>query len=162
MWKQFKKKKHGYIKYSRDFALPSPSSLMDFGWETAKHCIVSYFWGASWLSWPSSSESGKGFTSIRQLNVWLFRLGGSPDQEPPFTKQGKVIQNYKETNIRLITNTLSKWNRKHTLILFLYTEPTTGGEKIFGLMFQQLGKMLGIFKMSFYSSLWPPSLQVHY
>lgn len=73
----------------RGSALPSPSSLMDFGWETAKHCIVSYFWCASWWSWPSSSESGKGFTSIRQLNVWLFRLGGSPDQDPPFTEQGK-------------------------------------------------------------------------
>lgn len=77
-----------HTKYP-DFALPSPSSLMDFGWETAKHCIVSYFWCASWLSWPSSSESGKGFTSIRQLKVWLFRLGGSPDQDPPFTEWGE-------------------------------------------------------------------------
>jgi hypothetical protein len=69
--------------------LPSPSSLMDLGWDTAKHCIASYFWWASWLSWPSSSESGKGFTSMRQLKVWLLRLGGSPDQDPPFTARGE-------------------------------------------------------------------------
>lgn len=68
--------------------LPSPSSLKEFGWETAKHCIVSYFWCASWLSWPSS-ESARGFTSIRQLKVWLLRLGVSPDQDPPFTEQSK-------------------------------------------------------------------------
>lgn len=89
-WKEEHRNKYTDThEVSSDFALPSPSSLMDFGWETAKHCIVSYFWCASWLSWPSSSESGKGFTSIRQLKVWLFRLGGSPDQGPPFTERGK-------------------------------------------------------------------------
>lgn len=69
--------------------VPSPSSLMDFGWETAKHCIVSYFWCASWLSWPSSSGSIDGLTNIRQLKVWLLRLGASADQDPPFTVESQ-------------------------------------------------------------------------
>ena len=95
---------------------------MDFGWETAKHCIVSYFWCASWLSWPSSSDSGKGFTSIRQLKVWLFRLGGSPDQAPPFTEQkARATQQGKQTSIRLASAKLSKWCRKHAVILLLYS-----------------------------------------
>lgn len=143
-----------------DFILPSPSSLMDFGWETAKHCIVSYFWCASWLSWPSSSDSGKGFTSIRQLNVWLLRLGGSPDQDPPFTEQGKEIRNYKETNVRLTTAKLSKYTGSIesfyfyiTLIVF-YCNFIIWRGNILGWMFQ-LGKIQGIFRMSFY-----PSLQV--
>lgn len=91
---------------------------MDFGWETAKHCIVSYFWCASWLSWPSSSDSGKGFTSIRQLKVWLFRLGGSPDQAPPFTEQkAKASQQGEETSVRLASAKLSKRGRKYAVIL---------------------------------------------
>lgn len=95
---------------------------MDFGWETAKHCIVSYFWCASWLSWPSSSDSGKGFTSIRQLKVWLFRLGGSPDQAPPFTEQkARATQQGKQTSIRLASAKLSKRCRKHAVILLLYS-----------------------------------------
>lgn len=95
---------------------------MDFGWETAKHCIVSYFWCASWLSWPSSSDSGKGFTSIRQLKVWLFRLGGSPDQAPPFTEQkAEATQQGKETSVRLASAKLSKRCRKHAVILLSYS-----------------------------------------
>lgn len=69
------------ISHSR--SIPSPSSLMDLGSETAKHCMVSYFCccgscSSSWLSlW--------GLTSIRQLNVWLFLLGLSLDHGTPFT-----------------------------------------------------------------------------
>lgn len=67
--------------------IPSPSSLMDLGSETAKHCIVSYFccWGS--CSCESSWFSLCGFTSIRQLNVWLFLLGPSLDQGTPFTTE---------------------------------------------------------------------------
>lgn len=65
--------------------VPSPSSLMDLGSETAKHCIVSYFccWGS--CSCGSSWFSLWGLTSIRQLNVWLFLLGPSLDHGTPFT-----------------------------------------------------------------------------
>lgn len=64
-------------------SIPSPSSLIDLGSETAKHCMVSYFCcscscGSSWfLLW--------GLTSILQLNVWLFLLGPSLDHGTPFT-----------------------------------------------------------------------------
>lgn len=69
--------------------IPSPSSLMDLGSETAKHCIVSYFccWGS--CSCDSSWFSLCGLTSIRQLNVWLFLLGPSLDQGTPFTTEKK-------------------------------------------------------------------------
>lgn len=65
--------------------VPSPSSLMDLGSETAKHCMVSYFccWGS--CSCGSSWLSLWGLTSIRQLNVWLFLLGPSLDHGTPFT-----------------------------------------------------------------------------
>lgn len=66
-------------------SIPSPSSLMDLGSETAKHCMVSYFccWGS--CSCGSSWLSLWGLTSIRQLNVWLFLLGPSLDHGTPFT-----------------------------------------------------------------------------
>lgn len=71
--------------------IPSPSSLMDLGSETAKHCIVSYFccWGS--CSCDSSWLSLCGLTSIRQLNVWLFLLGPSLDQGTPFTTEKERI-----------------------------------------------------------------------
>lgn len=54
--------------------VPSPSSLIDLGSDTAKHCMVSYFcWAASCWSAPAqASPSARGFTSMRQLKVWLF------------------------------------------------------------------------------------------
>lgn len=57
-------------------SIPSPSSLIDFGSETAKHCMVSYFccaascWSTAWRASPSAW----GLTNIRQLKVWLFLL----------------------------------------------------------------------------------------
>jgi len=73
----------------RNRGSPSPSSLMDFGSDTAKHCIVSYFCCASWSC--VSSASLWGFTSMRQLKVWLFRRGFSLDHGAPFTAGGKKI-----------------------------------------------------------------------
>ena len=108
------------ITHPRDLALPSPSSLMDFGWETAKHCMVSYFWCASWLSWPSSSGSGRGFTNIRQLKVWLLRLGGSPDQDPPFTEQGKKEAHHVKKLASDWLWPMVKRGRRHIVILLLY------------------------------------------
>lgn len=70
----------------RNRGSPSPSSLMDFGSDTAKHCIVSYFCCASWSC--VSSASLWGFTSMRQLKVWLFRRGFSLDHGTPFTVGG--------------------------------------------------------------------------
>ncbi len=71
----------------RNRGSPSPSSLMDFGSDTAKHCIVSYFCCASWSC--VSSASLWGFTSMRQLKVWLFRRGFSLDHGTPFTVGGR-------------------------------------------------------------------------
>lgn len=62
---------------SRVFS-PSPSSLMDLGSETVKHCMVSYFCA-------SCSCASSGFTSMRQVNEWLFLLEPSLDHGTPFT-----------------------------------------------------------------------------
>lgn len=67
--------------------IPSPSSLMDLGSETAKHCMVSYFCGWGSCSCDSSWFSLWGLTSILQLNVWLFLLGPSLDHGTPFTTE---------------------------------------------------------------------------
>lgn len=71
----------------RSLCIPSPSSLMDLGSETAKHCMVSYFCGWGSCSCDSSWFSLWGLTSIRQLNVWLFLLGPSLDHGTPFTTE---------------------------------------------------------------------------
>jgi hypothetical protein len=70
------------------FTLPSPSSWIDFGCDTVKHCITSYRWQASWFSVPGSSG---GWISILQLKVWLFRRVASWGQGTPFTGNGKFI-----------------------------------------------------------------------
>lgn len=67
--------------------IPSPSSLMDLGSDTAKHCMVSYFCGWGSCSCDSSWFSLWGLTSILQLNVWLFLLGPSLDHGTPFTTE---------------------------------------------------------------------------
>lgn len=69
-------------------SVPSPSSLIDLGSDTAKHCMVSYFCGWGSCSCCSSWLSLCGLTSIRQLNVWLFLLGPSLDHGTPFTARG--------------------------------------------------------------------------
>ena len=52
------------------------------------------------------------------MKVWLFRLGGSPDQAPPFTEQkAKASQQGEETSVRLASAKLSKRGRKHAVIL---------------------------------------------
>lgn len=75
-------------------SIPSPSSLMDLGSDTAKHCMVSYFccWGSCDSSWFSLC----GFTSIRQLNVWLFLLGPSLDHGTPLTAGERKIKRERE------------------------------------------------------------------
>lgn len=52
------------------------------GWETVKHCMISYCCLASGFS---ESTSSGGLLSIRQLNVWLFLRPGSCGHGTPFT-----------------------------------------------------------------------------
>lgn len=66
--------------------IPSPSSCMLCGWETVKHCMISYCCLASGFS---ESTSSGGLLSIRQLNVWLFLRPGSCGHGTPFTGQGE-------------------------------------------------------------------------
>lgn len=62
--------------------VPSPSSCRLCGWETVKHCMISYCCLASGFS---ESTSSGGLLSIRQLNVWLFLRPGSCGHGTPFT-----------------------------------------------------------------------------
>lgn len=59
--------------------LPSPSSLMDLGSDTAKHCMVSYFCRVTSCCSDAgrASPSAKGLISMRQVKVWLFLLDES-------------------------------------------------------------------------------------
>lgn len=70
--------------------IPSPSSCMLCGWETVKHCMISYCCLASGFS---ESTSSGGLLSIRQLNVWLFLRPGSCGHGTPFTGQEEYKQN---------------------------------------------------------------------
>lgn len=67
-------KEHRFLK-----AIPSPSSLMDLGSDTAKHCMVSYFCcdASCWSDVGRASPSANGLISMRQLKVWLFRAEAS-------------------------------------------------------------------------------------
>lgn len=65
---------------------PSPSSFKARGWDTVKHCMISYCCRASWFS---ESASSGGLFSMRQLKVWLLLRLDSCDHGPPFTGQRK-------------------------------------------------------------------------
>lgn len=84
-WKPWKKQSK---TLKSPFVLPSPSSWIDLGWDTVKHCITSYRWQASWFSVPGSSG---GWISILQLKVWLFRRVASWGQGTPFTVEEKLV-----------------------------------------------------------------------
>lgn len=74
----------GSLVYFSFVYLPSPSSCMLCGWETVKHCMISYCCLASGFS---ESTSSGGLLSIRQLNVWLFLRPGSCGHGTPLTGQ---------------------------------------------------------------------------
>lgn len=84
----------GNLVYFLFVYIPSPSSCMLCGWETVKHCMISYCCLASGFS---ESTSSGGLLSIRQLNVWLFLRPGSCGQGTPFTGQ----EEHKHTFIRI-------------------------------------------------------------
>lgn len=72
----------GNLVYFLFVYIPSPSSCMLCGWETVKHCMISYCCLASGFS---ESTSSGGLLSMRQLNVWLFLRPGSWGHGTPFT-----------------------------------------------------------------------------
>ncbi|TNN56121.1 hypothetical protein EYF80_033671 [Liparis tanakae] len=55
---------------------------MGRGWDTVKHCMISYCCRASGFS---ESNSSGGLFSMRQLKVWLFLRLGSCGHCTPFT-----------------------------------------------------------------------------
>lgn len=80
----------GNLVYFLFVYIPSPSSCMLCGWETVKHCMISYCCLASGFS---ESTSSGGLLSMRQLNVWLFLRPGSWGHGTPFTGR----EEYKHT-----------------------------------------------------------------
>lgn len=84
----------GNLVYFLFVYIPSPSSCMLCGWETVKHCMISYCCLASGFS---ESTSSGGLLSMRQLNVWLFFRPGSWGHGTPFTGR----EEYKYTFIRI-------------------------------------------------------------
>lgn len=85
----------GNLVYFLCVYIPSPSSCMLCGWETVKHCMISYCCLASGFS---ESTSSGGLLSMRQLNVWLFLRPGSWGHGTPFTGREEYKHTFTQVN----------------------------------------------------------------
>lgn len=85
----------GNLVYFLFVYIPSPSSCMLCGWETVKHCMISYCCLASGFS---ESTSSGGLLSMRQLNVWLFLRPGSWGHGTPFTGRAEYKRTFTRVN----------------------------------------------------------------